>query len=61
MTPYNKALAVIKAEHDIVDVVFKYIDRMTDVCDTDPLEGIAAEFVEEVNPLVHECIDRLWR
>ena len=61
MTLYEKALAVIESEHEIVNTVFKYIDRMNDVCDEDPMEKIATEFVKEVNPLIDEHVNILWR
>lgn len=54
MKPYDRAAALIAAEHNIVDVVYSYIDRMNDPCDSDPLEKIAAEFVEAVNPAIEK-------
>jgi len=40
----------------IVNCLFRYIDRMTDVCDEDPADRILREFVADVMPLI---IDRI--
>ena len=40
----------------IVNCLFRYIDRMTDVCDEDPADGILREFVADVMPLIGERI-----
>lgn len=32
----------------VEDIVFKYIDRMTDVCPEDPAEKILSEFVRDI-------------
>ena len=40
-------------ERDIVSCLFKYIDRMNDVCpDCDPADKILTEFTEAVSPLM---------
>lgn len=39
------------------DVVFQYIDRMTDVDDTDTAEKILNEFVTAVEPALHEVTE----
>lgn len=49
MKAYEKAMSIIEAEHKIVDVVYNYIDRLNDPCESDPLEKIAQEFVDNVN------------
>jgi hypothetical protein len=49
MTAYKRALAILETEHEIVDVVFSYIDRMTD-CEN--LEEVAKEFLKAVKPKI---------
>lgn len=40
-------------ELDIVSCLFKYIDRMNDICpDCDPADRILTEFTEAVRPLM---------
>ena len=45
---YERAMSVLQTEHEIVDVLFNYIDRMNDPDEDDPLEKSASEFVEAV-------------
>ena len=40
----------------IVNCLFRYIDRMNDVCDEDPADTILREFVADVMPLISERI-----
>lgn len=40
-------------ERNIVDCLFKYIDRMSDICpDCDPADKILNEFTKDVRPLM---------
>ena len=50
MNAHKKAMELINGEHEIVNILFKYIDRMIDATDEDPLEKSAAEFLKEVQP-----------
>lgn len=44
----------------VVDVLFKYIDRMNDVCDDyDHAKYIIEEFVADVQPLLDEIMENL--
>jgi len=43
----------------IVNCLFRYIDRMTDVCDEDPADGILREFVADVMPFINELIRKI--
>ena len=40
----------------IVDGVFKYIDRMGDICEQDPAEKIVNEYVVHMTPLIDEYL-----
>ena len=40
----------------IVTCLFRYIDRMNDVCEEDPADTILREFVADVMPLINERI-----
>lgn len=42
------------AETTIISCLYRYIDRMNDICPIDPAEKILAEFVEDINPLIIE-------
>ena len=42
------------AETTIISCLYRYIDRMNDICPIDPAEKILAEFVEDMNPLIIE-------
>jgi hypothetical protein len=42
----------------IVDIVFSYIDRMNDPTPDDPMDKIAREFVEAVNPVIDDYLNR---
>ena len=52
MNAYDRAVKLFEAEHNIVNIVYNYIDRMNDPTDTDTLEKIAGEFVKAVNPAI---------
>ena len=45
-------LAISHAQ--IVNCLFRYIDRMNDVCDEDPADTILREFVADVMPFINE-------
>ena len=48
----NKAASTDTINAQIVDCLFRYIDRMNDVCDEDPADTILSEFVADVMPLM---------
>ena len=52
MSPKHPELSF--AEAAIISRLYRYIDRMNDVCPIDPAEKILAEFVEDMNPLIIE-------
>lgn len=52
MNSYNEQLGL---------VVWKYIDRMNDVCEKDTAEKILEEFVSDCNPTIESCIDVVWK
>ena len=60
MSPYETALEIIKAEHEIVEVLYKFIDRMNDDCPEDPLNKSASEFIESVAPKIDKHLKVLW-
>jgi dephospho-CoA kinase len=41
----------------IVDGVFKFIDRMNDVCELDTADRIVHEFIQHMNPLIQEYLE----
>lgn len=41
----------------IVDCVFKFIDRMNDVCEEDTADRIVSEYIDKMNPLIDEYLD----
>jgi len=43
-------IAVPERDAEIVETVFKFIDRMNDHCETDPAEKILDEFVKAITP-----------
>lgn len=45
------------AKEDIVDCVFKFIDRMNDVCEQDTADRIVEEYIAKMNPLIEEYLD----
>ena len=47
-------LAISHAQ--IVNCLFRYIDRMNDVCDEDPADTILREFVADVMPFINDRI-----
>lgn len=53
-TMLDSAMATNDAK--IVTCLFRYIDRMNDVCDEDPADTILREFVADVMPLISERI-----
>ena len=50
----DSAMATNDAQ--IVTCLFRYIDRMNDVCDEDPADTILSEFVADVMPFINERI-----
>ena len=42
----------------IVKCLFRYIDRMNDVCDEDPADTILREFVADVMPFINERVSK---
>ena len=52
MSPKHPELSF--AETTIISCLYRYIDRMNDICPIDPVEKILAEFVEDMNPLIIE-------
>lgn len=48
----NKTVSTNTINVQIVDCLFRYIDRMDDVCDEDPSDTILREFVADVMPLM---------
>ena len=59
MNAYDRAVKLFEAEHNIVDIVYNYIDRMNDPTDTDTLEKIAGEFVKAVNPAIEHHLKKV--
>ncbi len=53
----NNSEEFLDAKEAIVDCVFKFIDRMNDVCDQDPADRIVQQFTEKMNPLIEEYIE----
>ena len=49
-------LAISHAQ--IVNCLFRYIDRMNDVCDEDPADTILREFVADVMPFINDRISK---
>jgi hypothetical protein len=41
----------------IVDCVFRFIDRMNDVCEQDPADRILQEFTKSMDPLIGEYLE----
>lgn len=41
----------------IVDCVFRFIDRMNDVCEQDPADRILQEFTKAMDPLIDEYLE----
>ena len=61
MSPYEKAMQIIDAEHKIVNTVYKYIDRLNDPDDiSDPLIKIATELTKDLEPLIENHLKLLW-
>ena len=54
MNPYEQALEIINAEHEIVETLYSFIDRMNDDCPEDPLSKSAGEFVDAVAPKIEK-------
>ncbi len=57
-TMLDSAMATDDAK--IVTCLFRYIDRMNDVCDEDPADTILREFVADVMPFINERISKAW-
>ncbi len=47
---------LVTSDAQIVNCLFRYIDRMNDVCDEDPADTILREFVADVMPFISERI-----
>ena len=45
---------------DIVDGLFKYIDRMNDYCSVDPADRILDQFTRAMHPLIDEYLQLLY-
>ena len=61
MAAYENALAVITAEHGIVDVVYSYIDRMNDPTEEDPLDKVTSEFIHDVRHAINKHLVAIGR
>ena len=46
-----------EADAAVGGVVWRFIDRMNDVCDADPAEKVLAEFVAAIEPAICAAID----
>lgn len=44
------------AGDDIIATVFKYIDRMNDIVDSDPADLILSEFTAEIEPMLSRYV-----
>ena len=55
-TMLDSAMATDDAK--IVTCLFRYIDRMNDVCDEDPADTILREFVADVMPFINDRISK---
>ena len=60
MTPYEKAMRIIEAEHEIVGVVYKHVDRLNDDVPNDPLEKIAADLRDSLKPVISKHLSLLY-
>lgn len=45
------------AKDAIIDGVFKFIDRMNDLCDTGNAERVVSEFTKHMDPLIEEYLE----
>ena len=54
----NKTVRMDTINAQIVDCLFRYIDRMNDVCDEDPADTILREFVADVMPFINDRISK---
>lgn len=46
---------------ELGEIVWKFIDRMNDVCERDTAENIIHDFLKQVNPIAHSVIDAIWQ
>lgn len=44
--------AMAEMDEDIINTVYKYIDRMNDICEQDTAEQVLADFLAEMNPII---------
>jgi len=49
--------ALQDAKDAIIDGVFKFIDRMNDLCDADNAERVVSEFAKHMDPLIEEYLE----
>ena len=53
----NKTTSADIINAQIVNCLFRYIDRMNDACDEDPADTILREFVADVMPFINDRTD----
>ncbi|MEW7987909.1 MAG: hypothetical protein AB2799_19150 [Candidatus Thiodiazotropha sp.] len=56
-SPVSPSGSKADARDEIVEILFKYIDRMNDLCDEDPADQILEEFTEAVDPAIQRYLD----
>lgn len=57
----KKNADILMAQAEIVNCLYRFIDRMNDVCPEDPAERILEQFTIAVNPLFEQHIKALWQ
>jgi len=45
---------------ELGEIVWKFIDRMNDVCELDTADKIISDFLKQVNPIAYSVIDAIW-
>jgi hypothetical protein len=58
MEHFKRAIALFNAEHEIVNIVYEHIDRISGQ-DNDPLEKCAKEFVDAVIPAINSHLQTI--
>jgi hypothetical protein len=58
MEHFERAIALFKAEHEIVNIVYEHIDRIRGQ-DNDPLEKCAKEFIDAVIPAINSHLQTI--
>jgi hypothetical protein len=58
MGQYERAIALFNAEHEIVNIVYEHIDRISGQ-DNAPLEKCAKEFVDAVTPAIYSHLQAI--